>query len=280
MNYHHAYHAGGFTDVVKHAALVLALERLREKPTPFFVLDSHAGAGRYDLMGEAAVKTGEYHGGISRVLDWPAAPAALAPYLDIVRALNRRRATPRWYPGSPEIIRARLRADDRLVAVELQREEKRTLAGAFARERRVQIQAGDGYQAVKAFLPPPERRGLVLIDPPFEIRDEFSRVVRALKHGHRRWSTGIYMIWYPIKHRAPVATFHQALATSGIRRIAVAEMLLRPADDAERLNGCGLILVNPPWRLQPALREVLGALAPRFGIEAGGGTQVTTLVGE
>lgn len=280
MNYRHAYHAGGFTDVVKHAALVLVLRRLMEKPKPLFVLDTHAGAGRYDLLGEHAAKTGEHRAGIGRVLDWAAAPAALRPYLAIVGALNRSRVEPRWYPGSSEIIRSRLRKNDRLVAVELHPEDTRALARWMADDRRVDVRQGDGYAALKACLPPPERRGLVLIDPPFEVRDEFARIVRGLRHAWRRWPTGVYMIWYPIKDRAPVAAFHRALTDSGLSPIVAAELLLRPDDDPERLNGCGLVFVNLPWRLDGVLTDLLPALAERLGAGRGGGARVATLIGD
>ena len=280
MNYRHAYHAGGFTDVVKHAALTLVLRQLMKKSAPIFVLDTHAGAGRYDLLGEAAVKTGEHRGGILRVLDWAEAPKALRPYLSIVGAMNRRRAAPRWYPGSPEIVRSLLRKDDRLVAVELHPEDARALARSVAKDGRVEVRRDDGYAALKAYLPPPERRGLVLVDPPFEARDEFARIVRGLKHAWRRWPTGVYMIWYPIKHRAPVAAFHGELEASGLRPIIVAELLLRPDDDPEQLNGSGLAFVNPPWRLDAALSQLFAALAPRLGAGSHGGCRVVTLVGE
>lgn len=280
MNYRHAYHAGGFTDVVKHAALTLVLRRLMEKPTPFFVLDTHAGAGRYDLLGDAAAKTSEHRAGIGRMLDWAAAPSTLRPYLAIVGAMNRRRTEPRWYPGSSEIIRSLLRKNDRLVSVELHPEDARALARSMAADDRVTVRKDDGYAALKACLPPPERRGLVLIDPPFEVRDEFARIVRGLKHAWRRWPTGVYMIWYPIKDRAPVAAFHAALAASGLTRIVLAELLLRRDDDPERLNGCGLIFVNLPWRLDAKLSELLPALAERLGAGRDGGAGVATLIGE
>jgi 23S rRNA (adenine2030-N6)-methyltransferase len=173
-----------------------------------------------------------------------------------------------------------MRAGDRLDLVELHPEDARDLTATFARERRVNVHASDGYLALKAFLPPRERRGLVLIDPPYEASDEFTRLVRGLKQGYRRWRTGVFAIWYPIKHRAPVAAFHAALVASGIRRITIAELLLRPDDDPERLNGCGLVLVNLPWRLDTTLSELLPALSARFGASPSGGALVKTLVPE
>lgn len=280
MNYRHIYHAGNFADVVKHAGLAMLIERLQQKDAPLFVLDTHAGAGRYDLEGEEAAKTKEYRDGIARVIDDAEAPAALAPYLQAVRALNPAGEGLRWYPGSPALIQALLRPQDRLVAVELHPEDARDLEISLGRDRRVIAEAGDGYTALKAQLPPKERRGLVLIDPPFEVTDEFARIVRGLQHAHRRFATGVYAIWYPIKHRAPVAEFHQALVDSGIRRIIAAELLRRPDSDPDHLNGCGLIIVNPPWQFAETMTDALDYLLRRFGPAPRGRTSVTTLVPE
>lgn len=280
MNYRHKYHAGGFTDVVKHACLAILIERLQQKDTPLFVLDTHAGAGRYDLASEDAAKTREYRDGIARVLDDPAAPPSLSPYLQAVRALNPASEGLRWYPGSPALIQALLRPQDRLVAVELHPDDARELEIGLGRDRRVIAEAGDGYTSLKAQLPPKERRGLVLIDPPFEVTDEFARIGRGLLRAHRRFATGVYVIWYPIKHRAPVAEFHQALVDSGMRRIVAAELLRRPDNDPDHLNGCGLIIVNPPWQFAETMTDVLDYLLRRFGPAPRGRTSVTMLVPE
>jgi 23S rRNA (adenine2030-N6)-methyltransferase len=283
LNYRHAYHAGNFADVVKHAALALVLEHLAAKDKPFAVLDTHAGIGRYDLAAIEAEKTGEYRDGILKVLDRP--HPALAPYLRVVAALNppdprsAGNAVPRIYPGSPELIARLTRPQDRIQLVELHPEDAAALAAAYAGDPRIAVYGEDGYAALKALLPPQPRRGLVLIDAPFEVTDEFARLARGLRHAHRRFATGIYLLWYPIKARAPVAAFHGELAQGDIRRIAVGELLLRPDDDPERLNGCGLVIVNPPWRLVETLGEMLewlrGRLAPH-----GGRARVATLVPE
>lgn len=278
MNYRHAYHAGNFADVVKHGVLALVLDRLKAKDAPFCVLDTHAGIGRYDLWSEPAQKTGEFRDGILKVMAGPA-PPGLEPYLAVVRAMNRSDGL-RWYPGSPHLEQALTRAQDRIVLLELHPEDARTLAETFENDPRIRVQHADGYIGLKAFLPPQERRGVVLIDPPFEATDEFARLMRGLRQAHRRWATGIYMIWYPIKHRAPVRAFHDALISSGLRKILVAELLLRPDTDPERLNGMGLVLVNPPWRLDDALRRLLPDLLARFGSQATGRTRVEMLVPE
>jgi 23S rRNA (adenine2030-N6)-methyltransferase len=278
MNYRHAFHAGGFTDVMKHAAMALILEHLKAKDAPFCVLDTHAGIGRYDLWSEPAQRTGEYRDGILKVVRDP--PAGLEPYLGVVRAMNDGGPHVRWYPGSPGLAQALTRPQDRIVLLELHPDDARTLADAFAHDPRIRVQQADGYVGLKALLPPPERRGLVLIDPPFEVTDEFARIIRGLKHAHRRWATGIAMIWYPIKHRGPVKAFHDALVASGVPRILVAELLLRPDTDPDRLNGSGLVIVNPPWRLDEALAPLLAALLAKFGASESGRARVEMLVPE
>jgi 23S rRNA (adenine2030-N6)-methyltransferase len=253
------------------------LEHLAAKDKPFAVLDTHAGIGRYDLAAIEAEKTGEYRDGILKVLDRP--HPALAPYLRVVAALNAPGAEPRIYPGSPELIAHLTRPQDRIQLVELHPEDAAALASAYAGDPRIAVYGEDGYAALKALLPPQPRRGLVLIDPPFEVTDEFARLARGLRHAHRRFATGIYLLWYPIKARAPVAAFHGELAQGDIRRIAVAELLLRPDDDPERLNGCGLVIVNPPWQLTQTLAELLQWLRSRLAPQAGR-ARVETLVPE
>src|SRR3546814_577166 len=231
MNYRHAYHAGNFADVVKHAVLALAIARLKVKDAPFCVIDTHAGIGRYDLGAPAASKTGEYKTGIARLLarDPETLPDELRPYLAAVKALNGgalKNGGLRWYPGSPRLVRSLLRRQDRLVALELHPEDAAALAALFERDPQVKVQQADGYGGLKALLPPRERRGLVLIDPPFEERGEFERLVQGLRQAYRRWATGHYVIWYPIKGRPPVAAFHDALKATGIERILTVELLL------------------------------------------------------
>lgn len=284
MNYRHIFHAGNFADVVKHAALWLILDHLKSKATPFFALDSHAGVGRYDLRAADAQKTGEYRHGFLRLLEQRIVPPELAGYIAAVAACNGvRRLTAdnlRWYPGSPRILRAGLRAGDRLAAVELHPADATALAREFHGDRLVTAHRMDGYQALKALLPPAERRGLALVDPPFEAPGEFTRLVGGLGAAHRRWATGIYALWYPIKARRPVDEFFDGLCHSGISRIAVAELLIRPAADPERLNGCGLVIVNPPWRLIEQLQALLAFLAPVLAQEGAGQWRAEWLVPE
>lgn len=266
MNYRHAFHAGGFADVVKHALLAILIAHLRQKETPFCVLDTHAGAGRYDLAGDEARRTGEADEGIKRLAAAPGADgmAELAPFLASLRALNPDWPTVRVYPGSPLVARAMLRPQDRLVAVELHPEEGRALKRLFASDRQVAVHLADGYTALKAHLPPKERRGLILIDPPFEQPDEFRQLTRALPEALHRFRTGVFAVWYPIKAPGPVERFRAEVA--GLGRPALAAELYRfPPDDPERLNGTGLVVVNPPWKLEQALGRLLPFLGECLG---------------
>jgi len=268
MNYRHAFHAGNFADLAKHAALALLVRHFADKPKGFCVLDTHAGLGEYDLLADAASRTGEWTGGIGRVFARSDAPAEMAPYLDAVRALNPD-GNLRWYPGSPRLARLRLRPQDRLIACELHDADAATLRRTFAAERQVEIRHTDGYQAIKTVWPPRERRGLALIDPPFERKDEFDMLEAALRDAHRRFATGTLAAWYPIKGRPPVDAFLAAMGDGRIRRVSVAEFMREAPDDERRLNGCGLLLVNAPWQFDTHLRtawqwcaEAIGATTP------------------
>ncbi len=278
MNYRHVFHAGNFADVMKHAVLAMIVEHLRAKPTPFCILDTHAGVGRYDLTSSPAQRTGEYAGGIARLFGQAPPHPALAPYLDAVAALNPDGIL-RWYPGSPRLARAMMRPQDRLVLSELHPEDAATLKAEFARDRQTVVHQMDAYHALKAHVPPKEKRGLVLIDPPFEEPDEFTRLVAGLSQAHKRWPTGIYAIWYPIKERPAVWRFQEALAETGIPKILIAELTIHPEDTHLRLNGSGLAIVNPPWKLDETLAEVLPALHAILP-GTGGGGRVDWLVPE
>jgi 23S rRNA (adenine2030-N6)-methyltransferase len=263
MNYQHGFHAGNFADVVKHATLARIVSYLREKPAPFRVLDTHAGAGLYDLGGAEASRTGEAREGIGRLLKAPLAPevrALLAPYLDAVTALNPGGSL-RVYPGSPLLVRAWLRPGDRLIACELEPRAAAALAKNLASSTRAKVLAIDGWTALAAYLPPKERRGLVLIDPPYEAPDEFTRLADAFAEARRKWASGIYLLWYPIKDRSGPEALAKRLKTLGIGKVLRAEMTLAPVPAAHRLLGTGLIIVNPPWTLERELAVLLPALA-------------------
>jgi 23S rRNA (adenine2030-N6)-methyltransferase len=261
VNYRHAFHAGNIPDVFKHAVLVALLEQLVQKDAAVCYIDTHAGAGRYDLTSEAAQRTGEFRVGIARLLA-AEPPPALTRYAALVRVAQPTPPDLTVYPGSPALARALLRPHDTMVLCELHPEDAATLRRAFRDDARVHVHQRDGYEGLGAFVPPTERRGLVLIDPPYEARDELPFLVEALTRAHARWPTGHYAVWYPIKGRGAIDRFHGALVDTGLRKLLVAEFLATP-DDA--LKGCGLILVNPPWRLEDELAALLAALGPALG---------------
>jgi 23S rRNA (adenine2030-N6)-methyltransferase len=266
MNYRHGYHAGNFADVLKHLALCELLRRLTAKDKKLFVLDTHAGAGGYDLGGSLARRTGEAEAGIVRLAAAPRAgmPAAVVRYLAAVAAYDRKfgpaGGKPGRYPGSPRLVRAALRPGDRFIACELHPEEALALKREFAGDRAVEVRQADGYKVLKALLPPIERRGLVLIDPPFEVTDEYERLLRALHQGVRRFATGCYAVWYPIKDE---------LAAAFVRELAMFKPLvleLRLEGVAPgKLAACGLAVINPPWRFEEAMREALPWIAEQLG---------------
>jgi 23S rRNA (adenine2030-N6)-methyltransferase len=263
MNYRHAYHAGNFADVVKHAVLCRVLVHLRDKPAAFRVIDTHAGAGRYDLAGPEAGKTQEWQGGIGRLIAAElAAPvrALLAPYLDAVAGLNPDGGL-RAYPGSPALARTWLRWQDRLIACELEPRAAAALGRALAGDARAKAIAIDGWTALTAYVPPVERRGVVLVDPPFEQPGEFARLAQGLAAAHRKWPSGIYLLWYPIKDTAEVAAFARGLAQLGIAKMLRMELILPTAGLDTGLRGSGLIAVNPPWTLHDELKVLLPVLA-------------------
>ena len=261
MNYRHAFHAGNFADVFKHAVLCRVLVHLRAKPGAFRVIDTHAGAGLYDLAGPEASRSGEWRNGIARLRGASLGTdirTLLAPYLDVVDAFNPgERLT--VYPGSPALARAWLRPQDQLVACELEPKAAAALAHHLRGDRKVRVVAIDGWTALTAYVPPKERRGVVLIDPPFERSGEFTRLFERFTAAQRKWAGGVYVLWYPIKDRRQCDDFVRRIGRSGIGKILRAELMID--ERADRLAGAGLILVNPPWMLERELRLLLPALA-------------------
>ena len=275
MNYRHAFHAGNFADVLKHAVLARILDYLKRKPGAFRVIDTHAGIGLYDLSGEEAQRTGEWRGGIGRLMEAALpgeAAALLAPYLDAVRAFNPEGGI-RFYPGSPLVTRHLLRENDRLTAIELHPQDNLTLKAHFAGDWQVRVLALDGWLALGAHVPPKEKRGLVLVDPPFEKEGEFDRLVGGLVKAHRRWPGGTYALWYPVKDRAAVGAFRARLGETGIAKILDISLDIRAPSAEPRLDGCGIAVVNPPFVLEeemavllPVLRDALGESGAKTGL--------------
>jgi 23S rRNA (adenine2030-N6)-methyltransferase len=282
LNYRHAFHAGSFADVHKHAVLCRILQHLRGKPAAFRVIDSHAGAGLYDLAGTEAGRSGEWHDGIEQLMTATLpAPVAelLAPYIEVIGALNERgRLT--IYPGSPALARAALRPQDRLIACELEPQAAAALARNLSRDPRIKTLRIDGWTAVSAYVPPKERRGLVLVDPPFEQGSDFAQLVRGLAAAHRKWATGIYALWYPIKGRTEPDALAKRLRRLAIRKILRAELVVAPLSDPGRLGGSGLILVNPPFTLEAELTTLLPAFAGLLGQGGKGAFKLDWLAGE
>ena len=267
MNYRHAFHAGNFADVVKHMVLARILVHLCGKDAAFRVIDTHAGRGLYDLADEASQRTGEWHAGIGRLDETPlAGPAAdlAAPYLEAVQA-TRALAGPMAYPGSPALAQHLARSQDRLVFVEKHPAEAEALRAAMGRDKRARVVELDGWTALNAYVPPPEKRGLVLLDPPFEELGEFDRMAQRLMQAWRKWPTGVYAAWYPVKEPDAVARFHAAVAASGVQRVLDLRVLRRLPTVPATLVGTGMVVVNPPWRLADEMAVLLPALADRLG---------------
>ena len=258
MNYRHAYHAGNFADCTKHALLVWLLRALARKPASFAVLDTHAGSGRYDLSGSAE-RTGEWHAGIARLLHDP--PPPLADYVGLVEQAGQ---GPNDYPGSPVLARALLRPGDQLTCCELHPEDAAALRREFARDPAVSVHARDGWAALSALLPPAAKRGLVLIDPPYEQPGEYGRVAEAFATVARRFPAAVAVAWYPVKHRAPVRALHEAVRLAGVRDVAAVELWLREPTDPARLNGNGLLVRHPPFRWAEEWPTLLAALLHRL----------------
>jgi len=272
VNYNHEFHAGNFADVFKHAVFCRILQYLRGKPAAFRVIDTHAGAGLYDLTNETATRGGESHWGIEKLVSaqLPEAVAALlAPYLEVIAALNDRGQL-RIYPGSPALARAWLRPQDRLVACEAVPKTAASLMRNLRGDPRIKALTIDGWTALNAYVPPKERRGVVLVDPPFEADNDFTRLASSLAAAHRKWATGIYTLWYPIKGRGEPDALAKRLRRLALPKVLRAELLVASLGDPSRLNGAGMILVNPPWTLENELSTLLPALAGILGRQGKG----------
>ncbi len=279
LAYRHLFHAGNFADVFKHALLTRLLIALGRKDKPFCYVDTHAGIGRYDLTHDWAQKLGEYREGIARLWDRDDVPDLLQPYMAVVRAENTDSRL-RWYPGSPRIAQAMLRSGDRAELTELNRDDANALGMLFEGDRRVHVHLMDGYQALKAFLPPKERRGLVLVDSSFDRAREFARLAEALSLAHRRWSTGIYALWYPLMEASAMHAFDRDVSARGIRKVLQLELSVLPDGWNDSLRGCGMLVVNPPFGFEEEARAILPWLWGALSQARTGGWEVRWLVPE
>ncbi|MCE9521137.1 MAG: 23S rRNA (adenine(2030)-N(6))-methyltransferase RlmJ [Alphaproteobacteria bacterium] len=277
MNYRHAYHAGNFADVLKHAVLVWVVRYLQQKAAPLCLVDTHAGMGFYALTDKAATKTGEAKDGIQRLAAAENIPVALVPYLELVRKSNPGSEI-EHYPGSPWLMAALARPSDRVIACERHPEDGVALRSQLGLKRAVQIVEGDGYQALAALVPPREKRGLVLVDPPFEETDEFETLAGSFIAAHRKWPTGTYMLWHPVKDLRAVARFHAELVNANIRKLLT--VTLDTGRTEPGLSAMGLVLCNAPFTFETEWRPAVAALAKVLAQGPRAGSAIERLTGE
>jgi len=256
LSYRHSYHAGNHADVLKHCVLSLCLESLKEKDKPFLYLDTHSGAGRYLLQSEHAAKTGEYLSGIAKVWEQQQIPDILAPYLSVLKYYNRNE-TLKYYPGSPLIAKQLLRPQDKLQLTEIHSSDYPLLRQEFSKDHRSQVTRIDGFLQLKSKLPPESRRGLILIDPSYEIKDDYQKIPNELKEGYKRFSTGTYLVWYPVVNRRQTQGMIDGIVDKGIKRILQIELAIRPDNNQKGMTASGMIVVNPPWKLKQQMQEIL-----------------------
>lgn len=278
MNYKHIYHAGNFADVAKHVGLLFCLDALKRKDAAFFVLDSHAGRGYYDLQAAEAQKSGEAERGVQRLIANSLDNGSLAGYFAAIRA-RRGKRLPR-YPGSPVLIAQELRTQDRALFIELMPAEARAADREIESRGRIRTEIADGYAALKAFLPPEERRGLVLIDPPYESLDELKLMLLAFADAYRRWPSGIFLMWYPIRSAAQRSMVHARFEALRIPKMLLADLAIHPDDAGLGLAGSGLLIVNPPYGADQHLREAYAAIHQGVASAGLGYVEVTRLTPE
>lgn len=280
MNYRHAYHAGNFADVLKHVVLVALLDHLAKKAAPLFFMDTHAGRGTYPVEAIEMQRTGEYRQGILPLLAVDDAPAPVLRYLDLVRALGCEDGKLLAYPGSPLVALAAMREHDRAVLTELEHEAAIALKRGLARDKRAQVHERDGYEALLALVPPKEKRGIVLIDPPYESPEEFERLIATVAQAHARFPGGVFALWFPIKQGDAAGRFLERMAATQIRRQLVVELCVQRDDSPGGLNGAGLLIVNPPWQLDEHLKRALPWLHEKLAPDGRGRARVSWHVPE
>jgi len=275
LNYRHAYHAGNFADVFKHIVLVSLIQSLLRKETAFCYLETHAGIGRYDLRSSASQKKKEFVDGIGKIIAEKNPPELIQDYLACIKKLNQTDGVKlnkidklQYYPGSPYIAQCFLRPQDRMVLSELHPDDYQTLKNVFKHDKQIGIHHQDGYQTLKAFLPPKERRGLVLIDPPYENPGELNSLPNILSNAIDRWETGIYALWYPIKTRLQLTHFYRELKAKISRPMLTLELLVYSEDIAVQLNGCGMVIINPPWQLDQQFEVMMPWLRKTLRVNA------------
>ena len=261
LSYRHSFHAGNHADVLKHIVLMLIIESLQQKEKGFYYLDTHAGAGLYRLFSQEAEKTAEYAEGIGRLWQRDDLPTEVDCYVKLIRKLNYGGKELRYYAGSPLLAANLLRPQDRALMMKLHPSDFPLLRNNFKAFDNVTVKIGDGFQQVKATLPPKERRGLVLIDPPYELKEDYDLVVKAIEEGYKRFATGVYAIWYPVVLRQQTKRMIKGLEATGIRKILQIELAVRPDSDQRGMTASGMIVINPPWTLEKQMKSILPYLS-------------------
>ena len=267
LSYRHAFHAGNFADVLKHSVLTLVLEYMTRKEKGFYYIDSHSGAGMYQLADEYAQKTGEYKDGIAKLIDQQDLPEAIEPYIDLVKDLNRDQDELSLYPGSPGIARQFTRRQDSAHLFELHPTDIEHLKEYSQRWNKSHVKQSDGYQGVLGLVPPPNRRGVVLIDPPYELKEDYLKAVRTIVNAYKKFATGTYILWYPIVKRELVEQMQDAFVKSDVRNLLQVEYCQHADTQEYGMTGTGLFIVNPPWQLNSQLNEILPYLKTHLGSE-------------
>ncbi|MFF1013375.1 23S rRNA (adenine(2030)-N(6))-methyltransferase RlmJ [Proteus mirabilis] len=279
LSYRHSFHAGNHADVLKHIVQTLIIESLKEKEKPFLYLDTHAGAGRYQLTNAHATRTGEYLEGIARLWQQEEVPELILPYLEAVSSLNTSDEL-RYYPGSPLLAAKLLREQDLLMLTELHPTDFPLLRTEFSRDKRVRVCREDGFGQLKSKLPPVSRRGFALIDPPYELKQDYSAVVKGIVEGYKRFASGTYAIWYPVVHRQQIKRMLKDLEATGIRKILQIELAVKPDSDQLGMTASGMIVINPPWKLASQMASILPWLHKALVPEGTGHTLVEWVVPE
>ena len=255
LSYRHSFHAGNHADVLKHLVLTLILDSLKQKEKGFFYLDTHSGVGRYSLLSAESEKTGEYLEGIARLWERDDLPEEVARYVAEVKRINKGKL--RFYAGSPLLAVQQLREQDRALLTELHPNDFPLLRNEFAKQSNVVTKRENGFQQLKSALPPKEKRGLILIDPPYELKEDYELVVKAITEGYKRFATGVYAIWYPVVLRQHTKRIVKGLEATGIRKILQIELSVRPDSDQRGMTASGMIVINPPWQLESQMKKVL-----------------------
>lgn len=279
LSYRHSYHAGNHADVLKHIVLTLCIESLKEKDKPFLYLDTHSGAGRYLLQSEHAEKTAEYLSGIARVWQQTEILDLLNPYFTVLKYYNRN-VTLKYYPGSPLFAKQLLRNQDKLSLTEIHTSDYPLLRQEFSKDRRAQVLREDGLLQLKSKLPPESRRGLILMDPSYEIKDDYQKIPLALQEGYKRFATGCYLLWYPVVNRKQTQAMIDSIVDSGIKNILQIELAIRPDNNQKGMTASGMIVINPPWKLPGQMQTILPWLKSILDPQGTGHTLLKELVPE